>query len=43
MIYMRDRGTRKKNEGPELAKRLILDEIKQKISQGMVSNKKSPS
>lgn len=40
---MRDRAVRKKTEGPELAKRLIIDEIKQKISQGLMSNKKNLS
>jgi hypothetical protein len=40
---MRDRGARKKTEGPELAKRLIIDEIKQKINQGLMNNKKNLS
>ncbi len=35
MIYMRERISKKKGQGPELTKRLIFDEIKFKITQGI--------
>ena len=38
MIYMRDRGARKKSDPQQMAKRLVLDEIRHKIIQGSRTN-----
>lgn len=40
MIYMRERISKKKRQGAELTKRLIFDEIKFKITQGIQPTEK---